>query len=81
MDMYDKFLSDLKEVLSKRNITQERLAYDIGSTPVTVCKFFKRKSVSMNLINKILEYIEYFDNNNLDEFFEKENFWREIYEK
>lgn len=72
-DLYDKFLSDLKNELLKRNITQEKLAYDIGSTPVTVCNFFRRKSVSMNLINKILEYIEYFDNNNLDEFFEKNN--------
>ena len=76
--LYNKFLSDLKDELLKRNITQEKLAYDIGVTPVTVCKFFRRKSVSMNLINKILEYIEYFDNNNLDEFFEKEKFWREV---
>lgn len=78
-DLYNKFLSDLRNELLKRNITQEKLAYDIGVTPVTVCKFFRRKSVSMNLINKISEYIEYFDNNNLDKFFEKEKFWREVW--
>ncbi len=77
-DLYNKFLSDLRNELLKRNITQEKLAYDIGVTPVTVCKFFRRKSVSMNLINKISEYIEYFDNNNLDKFFEKEKFWRQV---
>lgn len=70
-DLYDKFLMDLKEQLLKRGITQEQISYDIGLTPVTVCRFFRRKSVSMNLINKILEYIKYFDENNLDDFFEK----------
>lgn len=70
-DLYDKFLMDLKEQLLKRGITQEQISYDIGLTPVTVCRFFRRKSASMNLINKILEYIKYFDENNLDEFFEK----------
>lgn len=78
-DLYDKFLSDLKNELLKRNITQEKLAYDIGVTPVTVCKFFRRKSVSMNLINKISKYIEYFDSNNLDEFFEKNKFYEGMF--
>lgn len=56
-DLYDKFLKDIKVKMVICNLTQSQLADNIGVNKVTLSRFFNRQSVSMKLVDKILNYL------------------------
>lgn len=56
-DLYDKFLKDIKVKMVICNLTQSQLADSIRVNKVTLSRFFNRQSVSMKLVDKILNYL------------------------
>lgn len=56
-DLYDKFLKDIKVKMVICNLTQSQLADSIGVNKVTISRFFNRQSVSIKLVNEILNYL------------------------
>lgn len=63
-DLYDKFLKDIKIRMIMLNLTQTQLADSIGVNKVTMSRFFNRKSLSIKLIDKILNYLDKKENKN-----------------
>ncbi len=57
-DLYDKFLKDIKVKMVIKNVTQTQLAEIIGVNKVTLSRFFNRQSVSIKLVDKILNYLD-----------------------
>ena len=64
-DLYDKFLKDIKVKMVICNLTQSQLADDIGVNKVTLSRFFNRQSVSMKLVDKILNYLNEKEEDNI----------------
>lgn len=63
-DLYDKFLKDIKVKMVIKNVTQTQLAGIIGVNKVTLSRFFNRQSVSIKLVDKILNYLDKKENKN-----------------
>lgn len=71
MDLYDKFLEDIKQGIADRGFSQERFAYEIYTTPQSLCAFLRRRTINKRKIEMILEYFKCYDEGRVDDFYIK----------